>query len=66
MNYSHLEIATEVALQIGDMLEDRPRAESRWHLCNIAKRIIDANIINEQTEDIDEVIKAWLSEKEGY
>jgi hypothetical protein len=58
--YSILEIATEVAWQVGDVLENVPRAESRWHVCNIAERIIKDNVINESTEDIDEVISAWL------
>jgi len=65
-NYLHLEIATEVAWQVGDILEDIPRAQSRWHVCNITKRIINAGIITEETEDIDEVIRAYLHEHEGY
>jgi hypothetical protein len=48
------------------MLENSPRAESRWHVCNITKRIIEAGIIDENSEDIDEIISAWLHEKEGY
>jgi len=66
INYLHLEIATEVAWQVGDILEDIPRAQSRWHVCNITKRIINAGIITEETEDIDEVIRAYLHEHEGY
>ena len=66
MNYSHLEIATEVAWQVGDILEDVPRAESRWHVCNITERIIKAKIIKEDSEDIDEIISAYLHEYEGY
>ena len=66
MNYSHLEIATEVAWQVGDILEDVPRAESRWHVCNITKRIIKAKIIKEDSEDIDEIISTYLHEQEGY
>jgi hypothetical protein len=65
-NYLHLEIATEVAWQVGDILEDIPRAQSRWHVCNITKRIIEAGIITEDTEDIDEVVSAYLHEHEGY
>lgn len=64
--YTMLEIATEVAWQVGDILEESPRAESRWHVCNIAKRIIDANIIDENSEDLDEIVRAWLEQKEGY
>jgi hypothetical protein len=66
MNYSHLEIATEVAWQVGDVLENVSRAESRWHVCNITQRIINAGIINNTSEDIDEIISAWLHENEGY
>lgn len=65
-NYLHLEIATEVAWQIGDILENKPRAESRWHICNIAKRIIESGVIDDKTEDLDEVVRAYLFEKEGY
>jgi hypothetical protein len=68
--YLILEIATEVAWQVGDILENVPRAESRWHVCNITKRLLQDNMANkfidESTEDIDEVISAWLHEKEGY
>jgi len=66
INYMHLEIATEVAWQVGDIIENSPRAESRWHICNITKRIIEAGIIDRDTDDIDEVIAAWLHENEGY
>lgn len=68
--YSILEIATEVAWQVGDILENAPRAESRWHVCNITERLLKDNMANkfidESTEDIDEVIAAWLHEQEGY
>jgi hypothetical protein len=65
-DYLHLEIATEVAWQVGDTLENVPRAESRWHVCNITKRIINAGIINEHSEDIDEIIADYLHTHEGY
>ena len=66
MNYLHLEIATEVAWQVGDILETHTRAESRWHVCNVTKRIIDAGFITEDSEDIDELVAEWLHTKEGY
>jgi len=66
MNYLDLEIATEVAWQVGDIMENSPRAESRWHVCNITKRIIEAGVINRDSEDIDEIIRTWLQDKEGY
>lgn len=56
-----MEIATEVAWQLGDTLEDiMPRAESRWQSVIIAKDIIDRGLIDEDTTDIDEVINAYL------
>jgi hypothetical protein len=64
--YLITEIATEVAWQVGDIMENAPRAESRWHVCNITKRIIDSGIINDKTEDLDEVVKSWLQNNEGY
>jgi len=64
LTYSHLEIATEVAWQVGDTLTDGSRAESRWRVCDITERIIAAGIINEDSEDIDEIISAWLQENE--
>jgi hypothetical protein len=65
-DYLKTEIATEVAWQVGDILEQRPRAESRWLVCNIAKRIIESGIINEDSTDIDEIIANWLDKEEGY
>jgi hypothetical protein len=65
-DYLKTEIATEVAWQVGDILENKPRAESRWHVCNIAKRIIEAGIIDDGSEDIDEIVRAWLQNNEGY
>lgn len=65
-DYLKTEIATEVAWQVGDILENKPRAESRWHVCNITKRIIESGIIDENSTDIDEIVRAWLQDKEGY
>jgi hypothetical protein len=65
-DYLKTEIATEVAWQVGDILENKPRAESRWHVCNITKRIIEAGIIDDESEDIDEIVRAWLQNNEGY
>lgn len=56
-----MEIATEVAWQLGDTLEDiMPRAESRWQSVIIARDIIDRGLIDEDTTDIDEVINTYL------
>ena len=61
-NYTHLEIATEVAWQVGDSLENKPRAESRGRVVDLAHRIIEAGIITPESEDIDEIIAGWLLE----
>jgi hypothetical protein len=52
---------TEVAWQVGDSLENKPRAESRWRVVDLAQRIIEAGIITPESEDIDEIIWDWLS-----
>jgi hypothetical protein len=60
-SYTMLEIAVEVALQIGDKWGDIPRAESRWRLVNIAENIINKGFINDTSEDIDETIAGYLA-----
>jgi hypothetical protein len=65
-NYLHLEIMAEVAWQVGDFFIDLPRAESRWHVCTIANRIIQAGIITKDSEDLDEIISGWLHHEEGF
>lgn len=64
-DYLKLEIMTEVAWQIGDSNGYIPHAESRWSAVNIALDIINSNIIDENSEDIDEIIADILKEK-GY
>jgi hypothetical protein len=61
--YTMLEIATEVAWQVGDTLQDKPRAESRWHIANIASDIISRGLIDDTSEDIDEIVGAYLTER---
>jgi len=61
MNYREIEIAIEVAWQLGECAIG-PRAESRWYIADLARKIIDAKIITEESEDIDEIIATWLSE----
>ena len=58
-----LEIAIEVAWQIGDVLENLPRAESRWSVADIAMDIINRGLIDEHSEDIDEIISAHLDQR---
>jgi hypothetical protein len=66
INYTHLEIMTEVAWLIGDSLENSPRAESRWRVCDLAKRIIQDGIITKESEDIHELIDGWLLDHGEY
>jgi hypothetical protein len=61
--YQLLEIAIEVAWQMGDTLENKPRAESRWRVADIAQDIINKGLINDQSEDIDEIISSYLAER---
>jgi hypothetical protein len=58
-----LEIAIEVAWQVGDSLNNHPRAESRWRVADIALDIINKGLITEHSEDIDEIIGAYLTER---
>ena len=58
-----LEIATEVAWQVGDSLTNSPRAESRWRIADIALDIINRGVITEHSEDIDEIIGDYLTER---
>ena len=58
-----LEIAIECAWQIGDTLDNAPRAESRWRVTDIAMDIINRGLINDQSEDIDEIIGTYLTER---
>jgi len=61
--YTMLEIAIECAWQIGDTLNNAPRAESRWSVATIAQDIINSGAINDTSEDIDEIINAYLTER---
>jgi hypothetical protein len=61
--FTMLEIAIEVAWQIGDTLVDKPRAESRWRCADITQEIINKGLITDESEDLDEIIKAYLSER---
>jgi hypothetical protein len=63
-DYLKLEIVTEVAWQVGDALGNVPRAESRWHICDIAKRIIESGLVDEDSTDIDEIVASWLDSME--
>jgi hypothetical protein len=61
--YLMLEITSEVSWILGDKLKNAPRAESRWRICDISQDIINSGIIDDTTEDIDEVIEAYLIER---
>ena len=58
-----LEIAIECAWQIGDTLDNAPRAESRWRVADVALDIINRGLITDTSEDIDEIIGAYLTER---
>ena len=61
--FNLLEVAVEVAWQLGDSLEDSPRAESRWRIVQIAMDIEQEGIIHDQSEDIDEIVAAYLIQR---
>ena len=57
-----LEVAVEVAWQISDLWPHIPRAEARWNLVDISLDIINSKLIDNASEDIDEIISAYLNE----
>lgn len=61
--HTKLEIMTEVSWQLGDRFLDMPRAESRQMAVIIAQTIIDSGLITEDSEDIDEIINDYLTER---
>lgn len=61
--FNLLEVATEVAWQLGDTLPDSPRAESRWRIAQIALDIENEGKITDTSEDIDELVGAYLIER---
>jgi len=62
LNPLYMEIAIEVSWQIGDSLKHEPRAESRWKCAEIIEHIINSGIVDEYSDDIDEVVTKWLLE----
>jgi hypothetical protein len=60
--YNLLEVAVEVAWQLGDT-DMMPRAESRWRIVEIAMSIENSGLITDTSEDIDEIISAYLIER---
>lgn len=58
-----LEIMTEVAWQVGDNELFKTRAESRWSVVELALEIINKGLIDDTTEDIDEIITGYLTER---
>jgi hypothetical protein len=58
--FNLLEVAIEIAWQLGDSSSDLPRAESRWSLAQLALDIGGGGIITDTSEDIDEIISAYL------
>jgi hypothetical protein len=58
-------VALEVAEYYPDIDNDIPRAEWRWNTLELAAEIIDARRLSRHTEDIDEIVQGYLSEKES-
>jgi hypothetical protein len=62
--FNMMEIAVEVAHQLPDTgHDDVPRAEYRWEVTQIALDIVNAGIIDNDSEDIDEIISNYLEER---
>lgn len=61
--YTMLEIAIECAWQMQDRYDSIPRAESRWKVADIAMEIINKGLINDTSEDIDEIINAYITQE---
>lgn len=61
--FNLLEIATEIAWQLGDTLENTPRAESRWRIVQLALDIENEGIIDDKSEDIDEIVAVYLIQR---
>ena len=62
--FNMIEIAVEVAHQLPDEGHDHvPRAEYRHGVTQIALDVINSGIITDTSEDIDEIICAFLIER---
>lgn len=59
-DYLKFEIMTEVAWQLGDTNGYISHVKSRWQSVNVGLEIIESGIIDEDSEDIDEIIADWL------
>lgn len=65
MNYIELEVAVEIAWQVGDTLPNSPRAESRWRIANLVQEFFDTHeMIGTDFTDLDEIVATWLSDQE--
>lgn len=63
-NFLHIEIAIEVAWQLGELIDDySPRAEARWKLADIVKDIIDNDVVGHYGLYLDEIIGAYLLDR---
>ena len=62
-------LLAEVALEVADYYPDKgfeiPRAEWRWKIVDKAIEIINAEFIDDATEDIDEIVQGYLSKEES-
>jgi hypothetical protein len=55
-----LEIMAEVSWQLCEHWSHIPRAEARWNVVDIAQDLINEETIDENTEDLDEAVRAYL------
>lgn len=58
--YDIAEVYIEVAWQTAEKFSDRQRADARSHVINIADDIMNLGLIDEDTENIEEVIASYL------
>lgn len=58
--YTLAEVALEVASNMPDIGFNCPRAEWRWSVVDLAIKIMQDENINDETEDLDEVVRAYI------
>lgn len=59
------EVALEVAQYYPDCEKYTTRAMWRWFVLDLANTIIEELILNEESEDIDELVINYLSQQEA-
>lgn len=59
------EVALEVAQYYPDCDMYQTRAMWRWHVLDLAKKIIDELKLNEESEDLDETVENYFAQQES-